>query len=258
MIYLLRYLLKLPILKRLIPSLIKKYVFFFNRYEKEIYVNNVLFNLDLRHLIDRRFYLYRAYEDELFIPLSKIIKEHEADIFFDVGSCWGIYSLRLSNIYKKLTILSFDPIEKNIDRLKSSIAKNNILNIKTFHTAIGSKQGYVELGATEKYSPNYEINESNAVIKEKSKINFLDNMFEFKNKYLVFKIDTEGFEYEILNGAKKLLRNNNCFLQIEIKYKNYDDMLNLLKSLNFNQVSINKTNKTDFFFSNFDVDKIKI
>lgn len=258
MIYLLRYLLKLPILKRLIPSLIKKYVFFFNRYEKEIYVNNVLFNLDLRHLIDRRFYLNRAYEDELFIPLSKIIKEHEADIFFDVGSCWGIYSLRLSNIYKKLTILSFDPIEKNIDRLKSSIAKNNILNIKTFHTAIGSKQGYVELGATEKYSPNYEINESNAVIKEKSKINFLDNMFEFKNKYLVFKIDTEGFEYEILNGAKKLLRNNNCFLQIEIKYKNYDDMLNLLKSLNFNQVSINKTNKTDFFFSNFDVDKIKI
>ena len=116
----------------------------------------------------------------------------------------------------------------------------------------------MELGATEKYSPNYEINESNAVIKEKSKINFLDNMFEFKNKYLVFKIDTEGFEYEILNGAKKLLRNNNCFLQIEIKYKNYDDMLNLLKSLNFNQVSINKTNKTDFFFSNFDVDKIKI
>ena len=258
MIYLLRYLLKLPILKRLIPSLIKKYVFFFNRYEKEIYVNNVLFNLDLRHLIDRRFYLNRAYEDELFIPLSKIIKEHEADIFFDVGSCWGIYSLRLSNIYKKLTILSFDPIEKNIDRLKSSIAKNNILNIKTFHTAIGSKQGYVELGATEKYSPNYEINESNAVIKEKSKINFLDNMFEFKNKYLVFKIDTEGFEYEILNGAKKLLRNNNCFLQIEIKYKNYDNMLNLLNSLNFNQVSINKTNKTDFFFSNFDVDKIKI
>ena len=236
MIYLLRYLLKLPILKRLIPSLIKKYVFFFNRYEKEIYVNNVLFNLDLRHLIDRRFYLNSAYEDELFIPLSKIIKEHEADIFFDVGPCWGIYSLRLSNIYKKLTILSFDPIEKNINRLKSSIAKNNILNIKTFHTAIGSKQGYVELGATEKYSPNYEINESNAVIKEKSKINFLDNMFELKNKYLVFKIDTEGFEYEILNGAKKLLRNNNCFLQIEIKYKNYDNMLNLLNSLNFNQV----------------------
>ena len=63
----------MPILKRLIPSLIKKYVFFFNRYEKEIYVNNVLFNLDLRHLIDRRFYLNRAYEDELFIPLSKML-----------------------------------------------------------------------------------------------------------------------------------------------------------------------------------------
>ena len=258
MIYLLRYLLKLPILKRLIPSLIKKYVFFFNRYEKEIYVNNVLFNLDLRHLIDRRFYLNRAYEDELFIPLSKIIKEHEADIFFDVGSCWGIYSLRLSNIYKKLTILSFDPIEKNIDRLKSSIAKNNILNIKTFHTAIGSKQGYVELGATEKYSPNYEINESNAVIKEKSKINFLDNMFEFKNKYLVFKIDTEGFEYNVLKGAFKLLNKNRVFCQVEIKDKNIDKVFSFFRSINYNIVSDNQFNKTDYFFSNFDLEKIKI
>ena len=116
----------------------------------------------------------------------------------------------------------------------------------------------MELGATEKYSPNYEINESNAVIKEKSKINYLDNLFEFKNKYLVFKIDTEGFEYEVIKGAKKLLKNNNCFLQIEIKDKNYENIVNLLNLLNFSQVSINKTNKTDFFYSNFDVNKIKI
>ena len=258
MSYLIKYLVKLPILKRLIPSLVKRYIFLFNSYYKEILVNNILFDLDLRHLIDRRFYFNRSYEDELFIPLSKIIKEHKVDFFFDVGSCWGIYSLRLSGIYKKLHILSFDPIKKNIDRLESSIAKNSIYNIKTFHTAIGNKVGFVELGATEKYSPNYEINESNAVIKEKSKINYLDNLFEFKNKYLVFKIDTEGFEYEVIKGAKKLLKNNNCFLQIEIKDKNYENIVNLLNLLNFSQVSINKTNKTDFFYSNFDVNKIKI
>lgn len=258
MSYLIKYLVKLPILKRLIPSLVKKYVLFFNSYYKEILVDNILFDLDLRHLIDRRFYFNRTYEDELFIPLSKIIKDHEVDFFFDVGSCWGIYSLRLSGIYNKLHILSFDPIKKNIDRLESSIAKNNIYNIKTFHTAIGNKVGFVELGATEKYSPNYEINESNAVIKEKSKINYLDNLFEFKNKYLVFKIDTEGFEYEVLNGAKKLLKDNNCFLQIEIKDKNYNNVVNLLNILNFNQVSINKSNKTDFFYSNFHLNKIEI
>jgi FkbM family methyltransferase len=258
MIYLFRYLIKLPILKRLIPSLIKKYIFFLNDYHKEISVNNIFFDLDLRHLIDRRFYLNRAYEEELFIPLSQIIKDHEANYFFDIGSCWGLYSLRLSNLHKKMNILSFDPIKKNIDRLKSSVAKNNIINIKIFHTAIGNRNDIVELGATEKYSPNYAINETNAIIKEKSKIIFLDNMFQFKNKCLVFKIDTEGFEYEVLKGSKELLQNNKCFLQIEIKKDNFVNIVNLLNSLNFMQVSINETNKTDFFFSNFDVKKIKI
>ena len=80
--YLIKFLVKLPILKRLIPSLVKRYIFLFNSYYKEILVNNILFDLDLRHLIDRRFYFNRSYEDELFIPLSKIIKEHKVDFFF--------------------------------------------------------------------------------------------------------------------------------------------------------------------------------
>lgn len=253
-----KYLIKIPILKRLIPSFYKKYLSYTNDYNRQIIFDKIFYDLDLRHLIDRRFFFHRGYEDELFIPLSQVIKNFHADFFFDIGSCWGLYSLRLSSYYKKLKILSFDPIKNNIDRLKSSIYKNNITNIKTYHTAIGNKAGIVELGATEEYSPNYEINASSPVIKEKSKINFLDNIFEFKNKFLVFKIDTEGFEYEVLKGATKLLQNNKCFLQVEIKDDNFLNVVNLLNLLNFKQISINITNKTDFFFSNFEVKKIKI
>jgi len=258
MSFFIKNLVKLPILKRLIPSLLKKYIFFFNDYQKNIFVNNIHYELDLRHFIDRRFFLHRTYEEELFTPLSEVIKRYQADFFFDVGSCWGIYSLRFSNIYNKLNILAFDPIKKNIDRLNNSIIKNNISNIKTFHTAIGRNEGFVELGATEDYSPNFEINEIKAVIKEKSKLNFLDNMFEFKNKFLAFKIDTEGFEYEVLVGAKKLLNNNNCILQVEVKNKNLQNVVNFLNSLNYIQISDNINNKTDFFFSNFVKEKIKV
>jgi FkbM family methyltransferase len=256
--FLIRYLIKIPILKRLIPSFFKKFIFFFQKYKKEILVNNIYFDLDLRHLIDRRFYFHNTYEDELFIPLYKIINEHKADFFFDVGSCWGIYSLRLSNINEKIKILAFDPIKKNINRLKFSVTKNDIKNIEVFHTAIGNTNGTVELGATEDYSPNYEINEVNAVINEKSKINLLDNLFHFKDKFLVFKIDTEGSEYDVLKGSKKLLTNNKCFLQIEIKKVNFLKTVDLLNDFKFNQVSINKINKTDYFFSNFDTNKISV
>ena len=65
----LSYLVKIPILKRLIPSFYKKYIFFFKRYKKTIIVDGIYFDLDLRHLIDRRFFFHKTYEDELFKPL---------------------------------------------------------------------------------------------------------------------------------------------------------------------------------------------
>ena len=83
-------------------------------------------------------------------------------------------------------------------------------------------------------------------------------MFEFKNKFLVFKIDTEGFEHEVLVGAKKLLNNNNCILQVEVKNKNFQNVVNFLNSLSYIQISDNINNKTDFFFSNFVKEKIKV
>ena len=144
-------LIKIPVFKRLIPSLYKKYVLFFNRYIKEVQINNVHYNLDLRHLIDRRFFFHNGYEDELFNPLNDIINKYKIDFFLDIGSCWGVYSLRFAGIHKNLKILAFDPIKTNIERLNLSIKKNNFENIECFHTAIGSKKGKVTLGATEKY-----------------------------------------------------------------------------------------------------------
>ena len=47
---------KLPIFKRLIPSIYKKYIFFTKKYFKEIIVDGIIYDLDLRHFIDRRFF----------------------------------------------------------------------------------------------------------------------------------------------------------------------------------------------------------
>ena len=52
----LNFFIKLPILKRLIPSFYKKYIFFTKNYKKTIIVDDIYFDLDLRHLIDRRFF----------------------------------------------------------------------------------------------------------------------------------------------------------------------------------------------------------
>jgi len=251
-------LIKLPILKRAIPSILKKYIYWTNNYEKKVTIENISYDLDLRHLIDRRFFLHRGYEDELYYNLCKIIKKEKIQYFLDIGSCWGVYSLRLANIFKNLRILAFDPIQKNIDRLISSIKKNKLKNIKTYKIAIGDKKGNVKLGATEDYSPNYKINESSQGITEYSKINLIDNLIFLKNKKIIFKIDTETFEFKVIKGAKKLLKNNKCFLQIEIVESNKNKVINFLKKIGYKLISNNINNKGDYFFSNFIFKKIDI
>ena len=112
-----KYLIKVPLLKRIIPSIYKKYIFNKNFYKK-IIVDDVIFDLDLRHLIDRRFFFHKSYENELFLPIIRVLESNKIDYFLDIGSCWGIYSLRLAKKFKNLKILSFDPIKNNISRLK--------------------------------------------------------------------------------------------------------------------------------------------
>ena len=251
-------LIKFPILKRIIPTILKIYISLTKNYKKKVTIENIRYDLDLRHLIDRRFFLHRGYEDELYYNLVKIIKNERIEFFLDIGSCWGVYSLRLANKFKNLKILAFDPIQRNINRIIAAIKRNGLKNIKTYKTAVGSKKGSVILGATEDYSPNYKINELSKVISEKSKINLIDNLVFLKNKKIVCKIDTESFEFEVLKGAKKLLKNNKCFLQIEIVSSNKTKVQNFLRTIGYRLISNNINNKSDYFFSNFLFYKIDI
>jgi len=252
-----KYLIKVPLLKRIIPSIYKKYIFNKNFYKK-IIVDDVIFDLDLRHLIDRRFFFHKSYENELFLPIIRVLESNKIDYFLDIGSCWGIYSLRLAKKFKNLKILSFDPIKNNISRLKKSIKKNKIKNIKIFKTALGSSCGEINLGATESYSPNYKINETNSVITEICKVNVLDKIFKKNKKFIIIKIDTEEFELNVLKGSVNVLKNNNCYVQIEICSKNKRSIFNFFKKIKYKQISLNKKNKSDYLFSNFIFNKIEI
>ena len=99
-------LMKLPVIKRIIPSILKLHMKLAGSYKKETIVEGILLNLDLRHLIDRRVFLHKGYEDELYFKLVDVIKNNQVDFFLDIGSCWGIYSLRLAKRFKNFSIRS--------------------------------------------------------------------------------------------------------------------------------------------------------
>ena len=86
----LKMLVKFPILKRLIPSILKA----LKIRDKKFKSDGINYLLDLRYLVDRRFYLF-GWDDDIIDYLDKFIKDNK-QIFLDIGSCWGVYSLRIA------------------------------------------------------------------------------------------------------------------------------------------------------------------
>ena len=60
-------LIKLPLLKRLILFFYKKYVFLKKMYYKEIIIDGIIYDLDLRHFIDKRFYFIKLTNKNFFL-----------------------------------------------------------------------------------------------------------------------------------------------------------------------------------------------
>lgn len=202
-------LVKLPIFKRIIPSIIKKLNISNFQYKNE----SLIYELDLRYLVDRRFYLF-GYDKEVINYLNHFIKEKKIDYFLDIGSCWGIYSLQIGHKNPEIKVFAFDVFEKNIERLKRMAKINSINNIKLFNNAIGNEKGVKIFSVNEKYSPNFS-KDLNGKYQIKVYQNKLDNLLNFSNKKIVIKIDVERSELEALKGAENLLRKNKFLIILE-------------------------------------------
>ena len=78
---------------------------------------------------------------------------------------------------------------------------------------------------------------------EEIKLNTVDELFKIKNKKIIFKIDVEGYEKKVIEGALETLQNNKVLMYIESRDKS---VIENLKEKGF---------KTSYFI--FKGDKIK-
>jgi FkbM family methyltransferase len=121
-------------------------------------------------------------------------------------------------------VFSFEPSNETFKRLMNNIRLNSSLNITAIKEGLGDKsnekltlrqdKGY---GDAERYlfpeneARDIELQNINAIkVEEEICIDTLDNkLFEMGVEKIDFlKIDTEGFEYYILKGATKVLKNS--------------------------------------------------
>lgn len=125
------------------------------------------------------------------------------DCFYDVGANVGAYSI-LASQHGRCEVHSFEPHPQTFDSLARNIAIQKYSgNVHLHNTAIGNSDGVIRLTAdhdTVNHVAEGDVKGSLLV-----KISSLCRMA--LNPPTLMKVDVEGFELQVLQGAERLLEN---------------------------------------------------
>lgn len=130
----------------------------------------------------------------------------DKDVFVDVGANVGHFSMLAAS--KKSIVYAFEPVPTTFDKLKKNIELNS-LKVYMFNKGVGADNGVLKF-STERGVMNSVVYDSNIVSKD---IEVVSLDFELKTiNPTMIKIDVEGYEWFVLQGANEILKN------VELKY----------------------------------------
>jgi FkbM family methyltransferase len=133
----------------------------------------------------------------------------------DIGAHIGSLTVPMAHMVgPKGRIFAFEPQKKIYRELVYNLRLNKINNVVPIRFALGSKLGIVNMDPVDKYDGRVAVGEGG----DEVELRTLDS-FNFSNVSLI-KIDVEGFEAEVLRGAKNTINTSHPVIIIEI-WKEY-------------------------------------
>ncbi len=206
-----------------------------------------MLNFIINKIIRKNIYFYiftlKIYKNNpiffSFLEKSKYIflKNSNFKYVIDIGSNQFQTAKLIQKINNNLTIYAFDPSGKDIKKKNIFFKKfalgnyeeKKILNMPFFKS--------INLNSLNSMSPNNLKNYLNKYLKNidikiKKKSVDVRKLDSFNLKSNFIKIDTEGFEFEILKGSVKHLKKNYPIILIE-KNKDFTKIKKFLKKLDY-------------------------
>ena len=250
-------LLKIPLLKRAVPSLVLKILKILKKNRGYFKIKDTKMFLDFLDPIDKKIILDQEYEKLEINYLLNQIKKNKILHFIDIGANCGYYSIYIANNISNITIQAFEPNEDAFLKFKKTLEINpdlkNKINILNF--GLSNKTGKLKMQSMIKHG--YSQTGGSSVVENNSYENFDVYYADFKigdkiiNKnqnIIAIKIDVEGHEINVLNGLKNTLANNKIIIQIEIFEINFQKVNNFLNSLGY-KIIFEIKERSNYFYS---------
>jgi FkbM family methyltransferase len=161
----------------------------------------------------------------------------------------GVFSIYFAKqLQGRGEVYAFDPSRKVYQRLLQNVEANSVSNLHTFNSAVGDKTQFAMFAEPEGHLTNGSLVESFAsqfsqqIKKSPVQVIAADEVAGLlsDHKRVLIKIDTEGFEAQVLSALGPILREKKPDLIIEVLPEFVDDLngVELLWQLGYQPASI--------------------
>lgn len=138
--------------------------------------------------------------------------DNGAPVVVDVGANVGMAAFAAAAMGFK--VLAFEPIVENIQKLCDGVYLNRVSSlVQLYHLAVSNSPGYITMHKVVGRLDNSAVSatgaklafKANKVVPITIKSVTLDSMLPPSTHVVLLKIDVQGWEYNVLKGASKLL-----------------------------------------------------
>jgi FkbM family methyltransferase len=185
--------------------------------------------------------LFGQYEKEKRKILNRYLQTGMT--FVDIGANLGDYSLIAARLVGQTgKVIAFEPDPSNYGWLKKTIEKNGLKNVEIRQEALSDRDGQATLFLGE--TSGWHTLKQGQLSSEKGEVlvrtKRLDSMM--LERLDIVKVDVEGAEFEVLQGAKEQIRKHKPVLFIDLHPTMGADIrgsLNTLRELDYAIYGIN-------------------
>ena len=205
------------------------------------------FLFDWRHSLDKKVAL-ELYEYDQITYLTQALDRIRPDQFIDIGSHAALYSIVAKTHLPDLEVHAFEPDRTNLCQLYANLFVNRLqTQVNVYEHGLSDSIGSVSFDTSEETSSRgtRRISSSgNITIQVKR----LDDVLTSSGRTVASKIDVEGHECQVIDGASTFLRANKCFMQIESAPEHFSVLKGKMDALGYRHVHT----LSDHFFTNIE------
>lgn len=179
-----------------------------------------IFGLDFWYREDDKFIGQRIalgkYEEYETMLIQRMAQDYS--VFVDVGANIGYYTLLMAQKCKR--VYAIEPDKECFEILKKNVEENKLENVVLLNVAAGAKKEMKNLVKDSENLGNSHLGSEKGVSVNCER---LDNILINEHKIDLIKIDTQGWEPEVIEGAKKIIERDKPTMFLEYSPAEYKD-----------------------------------